>query len=70
MAIFLFAVNINTFKVGIQAAQLADKILKGTPAGDIPVISADIFIIINSKATRELEIQVPDRILAMADVIY
>ena len=54
---------------GKQAAFLADKILKGTPAGTIPVISAENYIIINYRATQKLGIEVPKGLLSRADEI-
>ena len=38
----VFGANADIIGCGQQAALLADKILNGTPAGSIPVISADV----------------------------
>lgn len=46
----IFGVNVNTIETGKQAAYLADKIFKGTPAGAIPVVSADSYLQINYDA--------------------
>lgn len=46
----IFGVNVNSLETGKQAACLADKILKGTPAGTIPVVSADSYLQINYDA--------------------
>ncbi|MBE7550933.1 MAG: ABC transporter substrate-binding protein [Anaerolineales bacterium] len=46
----IFGVNVNTVETGKQAACLADKILKGTPAGAIPVVSSDSYLQINYDA--------------------
>jgi putative ABC transport system substrate-binding protein len=54
---------------GKQAAFLADKILKGTPAGTLPVISAENYIIINYKAAQKLGIEVPKGLLGRANKI-
>ena len=54
---------------GRQAAFLADKILKGTPAGTIPVVSAECFLIINYKAAKKLGLKVPEGLLSIANEI-
>jgi putative ABC transport system substrate-binding protein len=46
----IFGVNVNSVETGKQAACLADKIFKGTPAGAIPVVSADSYLQINYDA--------------------
>jgi putative ABC transport system substrate-binding protein len=48
------------------AAPLADKILKGTPAGTIPVITPEQDLYINYKVAQELGLTVPDGLLSMA----
>lgn len=65
----IFGVNVNSFASGRQAAPLADKIFEGTPAGTIPVISADNYIQINYRAAQELGFTVPESLLAQADEI-
>jgi hypothetical protein len=47
-----FGVTIDNIAVGKQAALLADKILKGTPAGTIPVASPENVLQINYKAAQ------------------
>ncbi len=54
---------------GKQAAFLADKILKGTPPGTIPVISAENYLTINYRAAQKLGIEVPEGLLGRADEI-
>ncbi len=54
---------------GRQAAYLADKVLKGTKAGTIPVVTAECFLQINFKAAKKLGITVPEGILSRADEI-
>jgi putative ABC transport system substrate-binding protein len=65
----IFGVNINIFETGKQAAILADKILKGTPAGTIPVISSESFFQINYNVAQELDVIVPEGLLNTADEI-
>jgi len=52
--------------VGELAAPLADKILKGTPAGTIPVVTPEQELYINHKAAQELGLTVPEGLLRQA----
>ena len=54
---------------GEQAAVLADKVFRGTPAGTIPVVTADGYFQINYKAAQALGITIPDGLLKRADEI-
>ncbi|MFN2270229.1 MAG: ABC transporter substrate-binding protein [Anaerolineae bacterium] len=65
----VFGVNVNSFDSGKLAAPLADKILKGTPAGETPVVSADNFIQINYTAAQDLGLTVPESLLREADEV-
>ena len=65
----VFGVNVDTIKAGKQAAILADKILKGTSAGTIPVVSADSYLQINYKVIKELGLEVREGLLSRADEI-
>lgn len=65
----IFGINVDVPKTGQQAAVLADKILKGTPAGTIPVVSSESFLEINYKVAQELGVTVPDGLLSRADKI-
>jgi putative ABC transport system substrate-binding protein len=65
----IFGVNVDIIRVGEQAAPLADKILKGTPAGTIPVVSAENFLQINYRVAQELGVEVPEGLLAQADEV-
>jgi putative ABC transport system substrate-binding protein len=62
----LFDVGINHYKTGKQAAPLADKVLKGTPAGSIMVISSETFLKFNYKLAQELGLTVPEGVLERA----
>lgn len=62
----LFVNGTNFTNVGELAAPLADKILKGTPAGTIPVVSPDQELYINYKLAQELGLTVPDGLLRQA----
>ncbi len=65
----VFGVNIDPANTGKQAAVLADKILRGTPAGTIPVVSAESFFEINYKAAQELGLNVSEGLLSRADKV-
>ncbi len=64
-----FTIDIDIVRVGRQAAPMADKILKGTPAGTIPVISADTVMIIYYTTAQELGMTIPENVLRQADEI-
>ncbi len=59
----------DLFKVGELAAPLADKILKGIPAGTIPVVTPEQDLWINYKVAQELGLTVPEGLLSMATEI-
>jgi len=46
-----------------KAALLADKILRGTPAGTIPVSTSDSYFQINYKTAQALGVTVPQNLL-------
>jgi putative ABC transport system substrate-binding protein len=62
----VFGLNVNPIESGRDAAPLADKVLKGTQAGTIPVVSADSFLQINYKEAQELGLTVDDGLLSQA----
>jgi len=62
----VFGVMVDNLAVGQQAAPLADKVLKGTTAGSIPVVSPESFLKINYKAAQALNLTVPDGLLRQA----
>jgi putative ABC transport system substrate-binding protein len=62
----LFDVGIDHFKTGKQAAPLADKILRGTPAGTIPVVSSESYLKIHYRLSQELGLTVPEGLLSQA----
>ncbi|MGA2914944.1 MAG: ABC transporter substrate-binding protein [Sedimentisphaerales bacterium] len=65
----VFGINVNLDSTGRQAAILADKILKGIPAGTIPVVSSEGFFQFNYKAAQKLGLNVPEGLLSRADEI-
>lgn len=67
MVVFNYGLFISQY--GELAAPLAHKILRGTPAGSIPVISADPHLLLNYRRARELGLNVPEGWLGMATEI-
>jgi putative ABC transport system substrate-binding protein len=65
----IFGIDVDDPKTVQQAAILADKILRGTPAGTIPVVSSESYFEINYKAAQELGVEVSKGLLARADKI-
>ncbi len=65
----IFGVNVENVAVGKQAAPLIDKIFKGTPAGTIPVVSAESYFQINYKVAQDLGIKVPEGLLRQANEV-
>lgn len=65
----IFGVSSDNIAVGRQAASMADKIFKGVPAGDIPVVSAETFIQVNTEAARQFGVTVPVIVLNQANEI-
>jgi putative ABC transport system substrate-binding protein len=65
----VFTLTVDPFEVGKMTAPLADKILKGTPAGTIFVVSANPVMTINYGVAQEFGLNVPEGLLARADKI-
>lgn len=56
-------------RTGLQAARLANSILRGSSPADLPVEIANFSLGINLKTAREAGIEIPDDILQQADFI-
>lgn len=56
-------------RTGLQAARLADSVLRGTPPADLPVETADFFLGINLMTAQSMGLEIPDSILQQADFI-
>lgn len=65
----IFGINVDIPKTAQQAAILVDKILRGIPAGTIPVVSSESYFQINYKVAQELGVAVPEGMLSRADEI-
>lgn len=59
-------VAVDPVAVGRQVASLVDKILRGTPAGDVPVASAEVVLTVNVGAVRRLGLEPPEGLLRQA----
>jgi putative ABC transport system substrate-binding protein len=59
----------DNIEVGKLSALLVDKILKGTPAGTIPVITPEPHLRINYKTAKKLGLKVPEGLLSRAEEI-
>jgi putative tryptophan/tyrosine transport system substrate-binding protein len=66
-ALFSYAPDLTEH--GKQAALLADKIFKGTPAGTIPVVTPESQLTLNYKVAQQLGITLPDGLLKQANMI-
>ena len=65
----LFVNTTDLANVGELAAPLADKILKGAPAGTTPVVTPEQTLLVNYKAAQQLGLTVPEGLLSMANEI-
>ena len=67
--ITILSLKPEAYKSGKQSAYLADKILKGTPAGTIPVLTLENTLKINYRAIQKMGWHINDNILNQADEI-
>jgi putative ABC transport system substrate-binding protein len=65
----VFAYSPYNVEMGELAAPIADKILKGAPAGAIPLVSPENHLIINYKVAQELGLTVPEGLLKQASKV-
>jgi putative tryptophan/tyrosine transport system substrate-binding protein len=65
----IFGLTPEPYKSGKQSAYLADKILKGSPAGTIPVLTLENSLKINYKAVQKMGWRINENILNQADEI-
>lgn len=65
----IFSYEIEIDDMGRLAADLADKVLSGIPAGTIPVVTPEAELLINYKLAQELGLSVSEGLLGMADEI-
>jgi putative ABC transport system substrate-binding protein len=62
----LFSYGSDLAALGHQAARLANRILTGTPAADLPIEAAEMHLSINLATADRLDIRIPDDILRHA----
>ncbi len=65
----LFSFVPDNIEQGKMAAPLADKILKGTPAGSIMVLTPPSHLRLNYKVIQELGLKLPEGLLSRSDEI-
>ncbi len=63
--------GVDFISMGRQAGEMVAKILKGTPAGEIPIEDARRYaLVFNLKRARDLGLEIPNDMLMAADVVY
>jgi len=65
----LFFINPVNVEMGKQAAELAVKVLRGSPAGKLPVSTAEPRLIINYRAIQKMGLNVSEGMLSKASEI-
>ncbi|MBN2737990.1 MAG: ABC transporter substrate-binding protein [Spirochaetales bacterium] len=65
----VFGVNVGIENCGKETAPLADKILKGAVAGEIPVVTSEMFLEIHTTAASKLGVTIPETILRQANTV-
>jgi putative ABC transport system substrate-binding protein len=65
----MFSFVPDFFEVGAEAAILADRVFKGTPAGTIMVVTPTSRLRLNHKKIQQLGLLVPEGLLSRADEI-
>lgn len=62
----LFSYGYDAFELGKQAAGMADQIFKGGNPGEMPLKSAEDYLVINLKTANAIGLAIPPRILRLA----
>lgn len=65
----LYTFGFVHYKLGQQAAQLMDRILSGTPPGEVPVETGKSFLVINLANAREIGLEIPPHPLNKAAIL-
>ncbi|MBX9633845.1 MAG: ABC transporter substrate-binding protein [Magnetospirillum sp.] len=66
-ALFSYGFDLNV--LGLQAARLADQILRGTPANDLPIEAAEMELSINLTSAERLGLTISDDVLRHARIL-
>lgn len=66
----LYSYAMKLVPTGMQAARIAEQILKGIKPADLPVETTEFFLAINLKTAQAIGLNIPDNILIQADIIY
>jgi putative ABC transport system substrate-binding protein len=56
-------------EVGAQAARIADQVLRGADPAELPVETAEFFLVINLPTAEAIELEISDDILQQAEII-
>ncbi len=56
-------------EVGAQAARIADQVLKGADPAELPVETAEFFLVINQLTAEAIGLEIPPHILQQAEII-
>lgn len=62
----VLAISPSNYEMGKMAAPLVKKVLEGTPAGTIPIVTPKLQLTINYRLAKELSLTVPDHLLIQA----
>lgn len=65
----LFSYGFNLYAVGRQAARLADQILSGTSATDLPIETAELDMTVNLAVADYLSLSIPEDMLRHARIV-
>ncbi|MES9935771.1 MAG: ABC transporter substrate binding protein [Sedimenticola sp.] len=67
----LFSYGFVHYEIGRQAAQLVDQVLRGARPADLPVLTAENYLLINMKTAKTIGLEVPEAVVRQANrLIY
>jgi putative ABC transport system substrate-binding protein len=65
----LMSYGIVHHEVGVQAARIADMVLRGADPGALPVQTAEFHLVINVAAAERIGLDIPEELLYQADMV-